>query len=425
MYEHFYGFKRKPFQLLPNADFFFRSKKHDIALTYLEYGIYERAGFIVITGEIGTGKTTLLNYLLRTLNKDLPIIYISQTYLSPEDFLRIICQEFSLPYEGKRKSELIELFGEFLVDQFKKDRYVILILDEAQNLPLETLEEIRMLSNLDAGSENLLQIILVGQPSLREKLRGESLRQLAQRVEVSYHLGPLDRDEIGDYIRYRIERAEGTDKDLFSEEAIEEIYNYSKGIPRIINAVCHMCLVYGMADELRKIDRSLVLNVLKDRSDWDLIPTEKEETKKEIPSLPPTFFETKNLEELLRNIDVKIGSIAEVVGLLKMSLEQRDLLFSGREDKRENIDLKDIELIFKKYWDVFLRELGRIEETLALGLENQKRLINILSQRMNLAKNFSEKKKSNWFSLKYSILIGIGLFILLTLFIFLFFNYGF
>ncbi len=419
MYEQFYGFKRKPFQLLPNPDFFFRSKKHDIALTYLEYGIYERAGFIVITGEIGTGKTTLLNYLLRTSKKDLPIIYLSQTYLNPEDFLRIICQELSLPYEGRKKSELIELFGTFLVDQFKKDRYVILIIDEAQNLPLETLEELRMLSNLDAGSENLLQIILVGQPLLREKLRGESLKQLAQRVEVSYHLGPLDRDEIGDYIRYRIEKAGGSDKELFGEDAIEEIYNYSKGIPRIINSVCHMCLVYGMADEIRRIDRALVLNVLKDRSDWDLIPNEKQDVKRVTQSTEQVPFETKKLEEILMDINYKIGAIADVAGLIKTSFEQKDLLFTNAQTNREAIDLKETELVFKKYWDVFLRRLGRIEEVLILSLENQKRLINILSSQ-NI--NTLERKKTKWSLLKKSL--AIGSIVLLCIFIFLFFKYG-
>jgi general secretion pathway protein A len=148
MYEEFYGFKQLPFQLLPNPDFFYRSQKHENALTHLEYGVFERAGFIVITGEIGTGKTTLLRYLLRSLDKNLPIALLTQTYLQPEDLLRTLCQEFSLPHENKGKAEMIELFGEFLVEQYRQKQYVILILDEAQNLPLETLEEIRMLSNL-------------------------------------------------------------------------------------------------------------------------------------------------------------------------------------------------------------------------------------------------------------------------------------
>ncbi len=404
MYEQFYGFKRKPFQLLPNADFFFRSRKHDIALTYLEYGIYERAGFIVITGEIGTGKTTLLNYLLRTIKKDLPIVYLSQTYLNPEEFLRIICQEFSLPHEGKGKSELIELFGKFLVEQFQKDRYVILILDEAQNLPFETLEEIRMLSNLDAGSENLLQIILVGQPALREKLRWERLRQLSQRIEVSYHLGPLDRDETGAYIRYRIERAEGPDLDIFDDEAIEEIYNYSGGIPRIINAVCHMCLVYGMADELRKIDHSLVKNVLKDRSSWELLPEKKEEVEKEPQMVPPSADITR-LEDVLRSMDSKLGLITEIATSFKIGFEETGKKTS--KDKKEDV------VIDKKQWEPLIYRLTNIDKTISEGMENQNRLIKLLT-----SSEVNEKKEKGK---NYNLIFGgIFAFILVVIIFHLF-----
>jgi general secretion pathway protein A len=272
MYEEFYGFKQLPFQLLPNPDFFYRSQKHENALTHLEYGVFERAGFIVITGEIGTGKTTLLRYLLRSLDKNLPIALLTQTYLQPEDLLRTLCQEFSLPHENKGKAEMIELFGEFLVEKYRQKQYVILILDEAQNLPLETLEEIRMLSNLDADNECLLQIILVGQSPLRTKLQRRGLRQLFQRVEVSYHLEPLDRQDIKDYIRYRLATAGRAENELFDDAAMEAIFEYSRGVPRLINAVCHGCLVCGYADTQQKIHRDVVETVLKDRVRWGLFP---------------------------------------------------------------------------------------------------------------------------------------------------------
>jgi general secretion pathway protein A len=265
MYEEFYGFKQPPFQLLPNPDFFYRSQKHENALTHLEYGVFERAGFIVITGEIGTGKTTLMRYLLRSLDKNLPIAFLTQTCLQPEDLLRTLCQEFSLPHENKGKAEMIELFGAFLVEQYRQKQYVILILDEAQNLPIETLEEIRMLSNLDADSECLLQIILVGQPPLRTKLQRRELRQLYQRVEVSYHLEPLDRQELKDYIRYRLATAGRADIEHFDDTAMEAIFEYAKGVPRLINAVCHECLVHGYTDAQQKIHRNVVETVLKDR----------------------------------------------------------------------------------------------------------------------------------------------------------------
>ena len=272
MYEKFYGFKRLPFQLLPNPDFFYRSQQHENALTHLEYGVLERAGFIVITGELGTGKTTLLRYLLRSFDKNLPIALLTQTCLQPEDLLRTLCQEFSLPHENKGKAEMIELFGAFLVEQYRHKQYVILILDEAQNLPLETLEEIRMLSNLDADNECLLQIILVGQPPLRTKLQRRGLRQLYQRVEVSYHLEPLDRQELTDYIRYRLATAGRVDTELFDDTAMEAIFEYSRGVPRLINAVCHGCLVCGYADNQKKIHRDVVETVLKDRVRRGLFP---------------------------------------------------------------------------------------------------------------------------------------------------------
>ena len=265
MYEEFYGFKQLPFQLLPNPDFFYRSQKHENALTHLEYGISERAGFIVITGEIGTGKTTLMRYLLRSFDENLPIALLTQTCLQPEELLRTLCQEFSLPHENKGKAEMIELFGSFLVEKYSQKQYVILILDEAQNLPIETLEEIRMLSNLDADDECLLQIILVGQPPLRTKLQRRGLRQLYQRIEVSYHLEPLDRQELKDYIRYRLATAGRVGTELFDDTAMEAIFEYSRGVPRLINAVCHGCLVCGYADTQKKISRDVVETVLKDR----------------------------------------------------------------------------------------------------------------------------------------------------------------
>jgi general secretion pathway protein A len=271
MYCSFYGFSERPFQLLPNPRFLYRSKKHEIALTYLEYGMTDRAGFMVITGEVGTGKTTLVKYMLQSLGGDRPLAFLSQTSLAPEQFLRALCQEFSLPHEGKGKTELIEVLGRFFVDQFSQGKHVLIVLDEAQNFPVETLEEIRMLSNLDADNESLLQILLVGQPELRRKLQCGNLLQLSQRVSVAYHLRPLDQDETEGYIRYRIQNAGGRDSDLFTPSAIDLIHAHSGGVPRIINSLCDMCLVYGLADELRQIDDRVVGSVLEDRAEWDLV----------------------------------------------------------------------------------------------------------------------------------------------------------
>lgn len=271
MYCNFYGFTERPFQLLPNPRYLYRSRKHEIALTYLEYGLVDRAGFIVITGEIGTGKTTLLKYMLRNLAGERPLAFLTHTSLNPEELLRALCQEFSLPHQHLGKSEIIELLGGFFVEQFRSRKHVLIVLDEAQNFSTETLEEVRMLSNLDAEDESLVQIVLVGQPGLRRKLQSEELLQLSQRVSVTYHLRPLDQVETEGYIRYRVENAGCKNPDLFDPSAVELIYTYSGGVPRIINSLCDMCLVYGLADELKQINGAVVEAVLKDREDSDLL----------------------------------------------------------------------------------------------------------------------------------------------------------
>jgi len=375
MYQQFYGFKKKPFQLVPNPDFLFRSKKHDVALTYLEYGVYDRVGFILITGEVGTGKTTLLKYLLRTIKQDLPIVYLSQTFLNPYEFLSILCQKLALPFEGKGKAELIEIFRKFLIEQSQIGRHFILILDEAQNLPLETLEEIRMLSNMDGGNENLLQIILVGQAELRNKLRREGLRQFAQRIEVSYHLGPLDHDETREYIRYRINTAEGPDQDLFSDAAIDEIYNYSKGIPRIINAICHMCLVYGMADELRKIGLPQISNVLKERPNWDIIPVDEDSTDLETGGVVSAPAVSVKLEHILKNLDSKLGRFVDIAATSQGKLEELTAGIAKQVDLRESANPTNEPVMANNQWGTLISLLSQMQENIAHGVKNYDKII--------------------------------------------------
>ncbi len=343
MYEEFYGLSQLPFQLLPDPNFFYRSRKHEKALTYLEYGVFERAGFIVITGEIGTGKTTLLRYLLRSISEDTPIALINQTFLSPEDFLRMLCQEFSLPYKGKGKSELIELFGTFLIEQFKAGQYVILILDEAQNLPLDTLEEIRMLSNLDADNERLLQIILVGQPPLRKKLHRDELRQLLQRVEVSYHLESLDREELKNYIHYRLKTAGAPDPEIFENAAIDAMYDCTGGVPRLINSMCHRCLVYGFADGQKKITADLFEKMLEDRKTEGLHPQDSI-----IPSTPTApvgngQLEIKDIPDdsiSAAYLTATINRLTEISGASIKAIELAAAKAASSNDKAELASLK-------------------------------------------------------------------------------------
>ncbi len=262
MYEAYYGLKEKPFNLLPDPDFLFMSKSHDNAYTHLEYAISENKGFVVVTGEVGSGKTTLINYLLGKIPQDVNVGLINNTYIPPEQLLKTICREFELPVDGKDKAELLNDFQELLLSRFAAKKRMVLFVDEAQNLSPAAMEEVRLLSNLEAEKEHLIQIILVGQPELRFKLQRSDLRQFAQRVSVHCHLKGLSNGEVNKYIRHRLKAAGARKPDIFQKDAVDLIAQYSGGVPRIINILCDSALVYGFADEQKAIDKGIVASVI-------------------------------------------------------------------------------------------------------------------------------------------------------------------
>lgn len=266
MYEQFYGLKEKPFSLSPDPEYFYLSGKHRRALTMLEYGLVNHVGFSVITGEIGSGKTMLLRKLLQQIEGDISVGLVSNTQVATfEELLRWILFAFSLEYRGKEKVELYEVFTDFLLEEYARGRRTVLIIDEAQHLGPASLEQLRMLSNINADKDNLLQLTLVGQPELWKLLRRPELDQFRQRVGVDYHLQSLDKDETVEYLRHRLEVA-GGNPDVFEAGACEEIFNWTSGVPRLINLLCDMALVYGFADQARVITRELVRDVAKDRA---------------------------------------------------------------------------------------------------------------------------------------------------------------
>lgn len=265
MYENFYGFREKPFSLLPDPEFLYLSANHSSAFSVLEYGLTGQAGFTVISGEVGSGKTTLLRSFLRRVGPESTIGLISNT---PHDFgslLRWIMYAFELDYQGKETVELFEAFTDFMIAQYAAGKRCVLIIDEAQNLGSETLEELRMLSNVNASKDLLLQVILVGQPELAETLNRPDMQQFAQRVSISYHLKALTLEETHTYIRHRLTVA-GGDADLFTGAACDALHILSKGIPRLINGLCDIALVYGFGEESRRIDLETILAVMEDRS---------------------------------------------------------------------------------------------------------------------------------------------------------------
>lgn len=276
MYESFYGFLEKPFSLLPDPGFLFLGRRHSMAYAMLQYGVRSQAGFTVVAGEVGSGKTTLIRHLLDQLDKDITVGLISNTHSSFGELLEWVLLAFSIPHQGLDKVARFHRFTDFLISEYSKRRRTVLIIDEAQNLGAETLEELRMLSNINADKSLVLQLILVGQPELRDLLRRPSLKQFAQRVSVAYYLGALGIDETISYVRHRL-RTAGGDPRLFEEDALDVIHHASRGVPRVINTICDMALVYGFAANSRRISRETVEEVLRDRLETGLFASPLED----------------------------------------------------------------------------------------------------------------------------------------------------
>jgi general secretion pathway protein A len=264
MYERFYRLRERPFALTPDPDYLYPSRVHKEALSYLRYGIESHAGFIVITGVIGSGKTTLLQTMLRGLDGQTTVARVMNTLLDPRELLESAMIDLGLDPNGQSKPAMLKAFGEFLVNERAAGRIVLLVIDEAQNLSLPALEEIRMLSNLETEKSKLLQIILIGQPDLRDKLDRPELEQLRQRITVSYHLEALDADETSRYINHRLARASIGAPLEFSREVTERIYARSNGVPRLTNVIADATLVFGYGEERSEIDKALIEEVILD-----------------------------------------------------------------------------------------------------------------------------------------------------------------
>ncbi len=256
MYNDFYGLTESPFNITPDPRFLYYSAKHREALAHLLFGIQQRKGFIQITGEVGSGKTTLCRAFLEQLGENYKTAVILNPCLTGEELLEAILQELGIRSGRRNRVAYLEKLNQYLLEQAAAGHDVVLIIDEAQDLTLELLEQIRLLSNLETDSRKLLQIVLIGQPELRDKLNDRRLRQLRQRITVRYHLRPLTRREVADYVRHRIHISGGKGLPRFSTWALWKIYRYSQGIPRLVNAVCDKALLCGFVTNAQTLTAS-------------------------------------------------------------------------------------------------------------------------------------------------------------------------
>lgn len=267
MYRKFYGLTRNPFEISPDPYFFYPTPRHNEALANLNYGVQRRKGFVVVTGEVGTGKTLLVRCLLDALNRNqISFAYVFNPRLSVLDFLRYVLTDLRLPMTGKTKSEMLAHLNNYLIARFRRGTTAALIVDEAQLLSWELMEEIRLLTNLETSQQKLLQIVLVGQPELDQKLDSGHLRQLKQRVGLRCRLEPLSLSELRGYILRRLELAGANSHGgtIFADGAVEAVHQFSRGIPRLINTLCENALVSGYARQSKQITPEIIQEVAAD-----------------------------------------------------------------------------------------------------------------------------------------------------------------
>ena len=364
MYERFYRLRERPFALTPDPEYLYPSRVHKEALSYLRYGIESLAGFVVVTGAIGSGKTTLLQTMMRGLDNRTTVARVMNTLLDPRELIESAMIDLGLEPNGASKPAMLKEFGEFLVNERSAGRIVLLVIDEAQNLSLPALEEIRMLSNLETEKSKLLQIVLVGQPDLRDKLDRPELEQLRQRITVSYHLDALDADETSHYINHRLARAAlGTPME-FPREVTDRIHARSGGVPRLINVIADATLVFGYGEERSEINKALIDEVITDLDATGVLGPRSNPNRHEsvVPPTPPTATAPVRQEQAIHSTPNAAADLARTA-----------------EDEKLRRELADLERNLKKReHDMTLRERELAEQRRVLA--DQFRLLKAQTQ---------------------------------------------
>ena len=317
MYLEFFGLKEYPFRLTPDVDFLFMSSAHARAKAYMDYSVWNREGFVVITGEIGCGKTILIKKLLSELEEDnFLVAKIFQTQLDEVEFLQAVLVEYGLNPFSAKKVELIDMLNTFLVDSYREMKQLVLIVDDAHNLSLKALEEIRMLSGLETQKEKVLHVILVGQPQLNAMLDSPELEQLAQRVRLRFHVRPLTLDEMAEYIAHRLKVAGATRTDLFTPETMPVIYKYTGGVPRLINTLCDTTLTVAYADNLPTVTISVLKEAL-DELQWQPFERRAGRLAKAAPK-GDRAHTVREQDKMIANIGTRLNQVDSLVPSLSL-----------------------------------------------------------------------------------------------------------
>ena len=343
MYLEYFGLSAHPFRLTPDSDFMFMSEPHRRAKAYMDYTVWNREGFVVITGEIGCGKTTLIQKLLSELDENVVVAKVFQTQLDEVEFLQAVLVEFGLNPFNAKKVELLDMLNNFLIDQFLQNKQIVLIVDDAHNLSLKVLEEIRMFSGLETRKEKILHVIMVGQPQLNEMLEHPDMQQLLQRVKLRFHIRALTELEVGDYVRHRLSVVGAANRALFPKETLPLIYKYAGGIPRLINTLCDTTLTCAYADHLKAITAGVVETAAKELQ-WSPYAdrVEKHATSKHDRSGGDVREVLQEHSEKLAIIAARVGQIEDLspalesIGRTLAAIEShlRHVLHSGSAQPR-------------------------------------------------------------------------------------------
>ncbi len=380
MYTEFFKLKVKPFELLPNPEFLYQSRSHKKALNYLKYGLHERAGFILLTGEVGSGKTTIVRNIIGEMGNDVALSMLFNTKVSNKQVLAMINEDFGLNVIGKDKITLLRNLNDFLLGIHAQKRRAVVIIDEAQNLSASALEEIRLLSNLEATDAKLLQIVLVGQPELKKTIARYELRQLRQRISVHSQIDPLTRNETEDYIYYRLEKAGNRSALSWCEGTFDVLFKYSQGLPRLINVFCDFILLAACVEGTTELSLEFVQDVISDVA-WDKHVTECAEDPSAIKALPRqslverlSAYEQKMaaLEVLLSHrdeIDRELMAHKEMLNeILKVQEKGFRRMEEGLERTRHHLEMYLTGFAAKEIEDLKDSDVESLEEHPSKGL---------------------------------------------------------